>query len=160
MPVQIFEAREKLDKSTLKLVRCTIQKRLSSVLSYAHYVSRQLHRYGIHGNVYTSMDILPDGFRIVVEYHIVTLDEDVLRKFRGQLYQTSYDYKGPLNIYRKIERLISEGKVEESGEEGEEVEVVERGGEAGDTAQAGKGSKEEGGEGGDEPGRIDPLSFS
>jgi len=124
MAVRVFEARERLDKATLQLIRATVQKRMTSVLSFAHYVARQLHRSGIHGSVYTSLDPLPDGFRAVVEYHIVSVDEDVLQKARGELYRSAYDYEGPTRLFRKVERLISEGKVEEE-EEGEEIEVKE-----------------------------------
>jgi len=154
MSTRLFEAREKIDKGLLKLVRATIQKRLASVLSFAHYISRQLHRNGIHGNIYTSMDILPDGYRLTIEYHIVTLDEEVIQKFRGQLYRTAYDYAGPLRIYRKVERLLSGGKLEES----EEGEMDVRGIEDSGASEGGSGPEETGGEGEDQHGGADTAS--
>jgi len=154
MPARLFEAREKIDKSTLKIIRATIQKRMASILSFAHYISRQLHRSGIHGNIYTSMDILPDGYRLTVEYHIVTLDEEVLRKCRGQLHKSAYDYQGPLRIYRRVERLLSEGKIEEP-EEGEiDVRRIEDSG----ASEGGSGPEKEGGEGEDQHGGADTAS--
>jgi len=147
MAVRLFEAKERLDRATLQLVRATVQKRMTSVLSFAHYVARQLHRSGIHGSIYTSLDPLPDGFRAVIEYHIVSVDEDVMQKARGELYRSAYDYVGPTRLFRKVERLASEGKLEEE-EEGEEIEVREivGGDQAAGASTGGGGSASEGGE--------------
>jgi len=147
MAIRIFEARERLDEATLRLIRAAVQKRMTSVLSYAHFVSRQLHRVGIHGNVYTSMDILPDGFRLVIEYHVVNVDEEVLAKARRELYRTAYDYAGSHAIYRKVQKVMEEGKLEEE-EEGEEIEVREivGGDKTVGASEGGGGSASEGGE--------------
>ena len=79
---------------------------MTSIVSYAHYVSRELVRRGIHCTVSSSITPLPTGYRIVLEFSVAALDKHLVERFRKQLYRSAYDYDGAYHHFRQVDRKI------------------------------------------------------
>mgnify|MGYP000256368444 CR=1 FL=1 len=94
MPIHIHQDVEFPDLRMIKLLQALIQKRMTSIVSYAHYVARQLIRSGIHTNVSSSISPQPTGYRITIEFSIVAIDKHLAERFRKQLYRSAYDHDG------------------------------------------------------------------
>jgi len=144
---RLFGTGQMVDEKTMKILRATVQKRVASTVSWANYVARQLHREGIHCNVYSSMDTLPDGFRVVIEFHVAEVDKELLAKFRKPLYNSAFDYTGRGRDLRRAEREIEEGKIEELEQEEMIGEPLVSGDTVVDASEDVRGPEEEGGEG-------------
>ncbi|MEM1820426.1 MAG: hypothetical protein QXU64_02410, partial [Thermofilaceae archaeon] len=63
--LKLFDEKPEIPPSLLKLVKAAVQKRISSVISYANFVARQLQRSGIYCSVHHSLEPLSDGYMVV-----------------------------------------------------------------------------------------------
>ncbi|MEM1631898.1 MAG: hypothetical protein QXX83_07180 [Thermofilum sp.] len=151
--LKLFDEKPEIPPSLLKLVKAAVQKRISSVISYANFVARQLQRSGIYCSVHHALEPLSDGYMVVIEMRLVGIDADMVKHHRRNLYTSSFDYKGPTREFRRVERLISE-QSEESGE----VVAGERGAEDTPTQEGLGGDQEEGGTGEGNNRRAGPPS--
>jgi len=106
MPIHIHQDVEFPDLRMIKLLQALIQKRMTSIVSYAYYVARQLIRSGIHTTVSSSINPLPTGYRITIEFSVTAIDKHLAERFRKQLYRSAYDHDGAYHHFRQIDRKI------------------------------------------------------